>query len=84
MTFLLLNSLLSQDDLGPLPSLEDVQQSRGAWDRLGLYMKGTPKKSSKDSEANKSLDDLTIAASNIMLTLKADQESYDIRYETQV
>ena len=59
---------------------------RGGWDRLGLYMKGAPRKVSREKKIspNRSLDDLTLAASNIMLTLKADQESYDIRFETQV
>lgn len=76
---------LSFDEFGPMPTIEDVQQNRGGWDRLGLYMKGAPRKMSREKKniPKRSLDDLMLAASNIMLTLKADQESYDIRFETQ-
>ena len=33
---------------GPIPSLEDVQEARGGWDRLGLYLKGVPGKMMED------------------------------------
>merc|ERR1712133_279836 len=72
---------------GPLPTLEGVQEARGGWDRLGLYMKGVPSKvvedKSRDSPQNQSLEDLNISASSVMLSLKADQDSFDKRFEIQ-
>ena len=35
-------------------------------------------------KSDKSLEELSISASNIMLSLKADQDSFDKRYELQV
>ena len=43
-----------QINYGALPSLSSVQQTRTAWDRLGLYMKGLPpSKHLKQVEQNK-------------------------------
>ena len=89
---------------GPIPSLEDVQEARGGWDRLGLYLKGVPGKIMDDKHKdarqllaiallqnsmsvfsqNESLEDLNISASSVMLSLKADQDSFDKRFEIQV
>ena len=86
-----------------LPSLSEVQSSRGGWEKLGLYMTGLPpKQSAKEprlqtfrlvqakknllsfSPSDTSLEELSISASNIMLSLRADQETFDARYEVQV
>ena len=86
-----------------LPSLSEVQSSRGGWEKLGLYMTGLPpKQSAKEprlqtfrlvqakknllsfSPSDTSLEELSISASNIMLSLRADQETFDARYELQV
>ena len=42
-----------QVNYGSIPSLSSVQQSRTAWDRLGLYMKGLPSKHLKQAEQKK-------------------------------
>ena len=77
-------------DFGKIPSLTDVQSSRGGWDRLGLYMKGLPPKSLRNKHnakyrkvlkehVDKSLEELNLSAGQSMLSLKSDQESMAAR-----
>lgn len=35
---------------GDIPSISEVQQSRGGWDKLGLYMMGLPPRAPADNQ----------------------------------